>query len=59
MVAGARKARMDEVGAGFLSPDDVAAAVESLLIEGDGGTVQYVHAGHPPQTVRVQRLDPA
>jgi NAD(P)-dependent dehydrogenase (short-subunit alcohol dehydrogenase family) len=57
MVAGTRKARMDEAGAGFLSPDDVAAAVEALLVDGDGGTVQHVQAGKAPQTVHVQRLD--
>jgi NAD(P)-dependent dehydrogenase (short-subunit alcohol dehydrogenase family) len=51
MVAGERKARMDESGAAFLSPDDVAAAVEVLLTEAPAGTVQHLQAGRPPRTI--------
>ncbi|HEY8216253.1 MAG TPA: SDR family oxidoreductase [Acidimicrobiia bacterium] len=51
MVAGERKARMDEHGARFLSPDDVAAAVEALLRSGDAGTIQYLEGGQSPRTI--------
>jgi NAD(P)-dependent dehydrogenase (short-subunit alcohol dehydrogenase family) len=57
MVAGFRKASMEEHGVGFLSPDDVAAAVEALLVDGEGGTVQHIQAGAAPQTIHVQRLE--
>jgi NAD(P)-dependent dehydrogenase (short-subunit alcohol dehydrogenase family) len=51
MVAGSRKASMDEHGVGFLSPDDVAAAVEELLTSGDGGLVQVLAAGEEARTI--------
>jgi len=51
MVAGARKALADEHRRTFLSPDEVAEAVEVLLASGDAGLIQYIAHGEGVRTI--------